>query len=187
MASTAANYASRIIQRSLSSRQQPARALTSRPFSTSQQQLDYESPFASFFDNIRNGRTTTGLKDDEPIDPHPPKFLKCGIDEDALRFQATHYPLRPQAPYIQENEFKITLKVNMADIPLENEVEREMLLQLVGKRYHERTNRLMLTSNKFPSRIENKRYLVDILDRLVISAKKLAKHGDSYYDVVDEK
>ena len=146
---------------------------------------NYVSPLAPFFNEIKASRTSSGLSKSEPIIP-PSKLLKCGVEEDALSFKAVHYTPSALPPYVQPGEFKVTLKVSLDDIPLKNETEREMLLQLVGNRYHKRTNRLMLTSDKFPNRIENKRYLVDLFDRLVIAAKRLASEGDSYYDSMVE-
>ena len=146
-------------------------------------QSNYVSPFASFFRAVKEGKTSSGLSETEPL-VRQSKLLKCGIAEDALSFKATHYTQSPLPPFVQRGEFKVTLKISLDDIPFENEVERDMLLQLVGNRYHEKTNRLMLTSDKFPSRIENKRYLVELLDRLVIGAKKLAVEGDSYFDSI---
>lgn len=165
---------------------QPSRAILARKFSeVTQSKSKYVSPLAPFFQEIKAGRTSTGLSETDPLNP-PSKLLKCGIAEDSLSFKAAHYTMSQLPPFVQRGEFKITLKVSLDDIPLKNKVERDMLLQLVGNRYHEKTNRLMLTSDKFPSRIENKRYLVELLDRLVIGAQKLALHGDSYFDAEEK-
>ena len=67
------------------------------------------------------------------------------------------------------------VKVALSAIPFENEQEKEVFLQIVGSRYNAKKGDLQLSSEKFASRIENKRHLVDMIERIVSSARKLAK------------
>lgn len=39
---------------------------------------------------------------------------------------------------------------------------------------------MLLIEDRFPNRIENKRYLIILLERLLIECKKLATHPDKY-------
>jgi len=133
---------------------------------------DYESPFQEFFDMIDEGRSSLGTTDDTPKPPE--KFLKCGVNEASLRFRTMHYGRTQLAPHIQPGEHRVTLKVNMEDIPL-TEVERDIVKQIVGNRVNEERGELRLASDQFGSRIENKRHLVSMLDRIVLSAQRLAK------------
>lgn len=54
-----------------------------------------------------------------------------------------------------------------------NALERQVFIDLVGSRYHG-TGDVHLIANRFPNRIENKRYLVFLLENLVAEAKRLA-------------
>ena len=60
--------------------------------------------------------------------------LKCGIREDVLRFKTTVYDRLMLAPYVQKDEYKVTLQVSMKNLPLETEVEKEIFHQIVGTR-----------------------------------------------------
>jgi hypothetical protein len=131
----------------------------------------YESPFKDFFDMIESGRSSLGTTDNSPKPQE--RYLKCGIAESALRFKTKHFGRAQLAPHIQPGEHSVTLKVNMNDIQL-TQVERDIVVQIVGNRVNDVRNELRLASNQFGSRIENKRHLVSILDRIVLGAKRLA-------------
>ena len=132
----------------------------------------YESPFQEFFDMMEEGRSSLGTTDDTPKPEE--RFLKCGVKENDLRFRTMHYGRTQLAPHIQPGEHRVTLKVHMDDIPL-TQVERDIVKQIVGNRVNEERGELRLASDQFGSRIENKRHLVSMLDRIVLSAKRLAK------------
>jgi hypothetical protein len=131
----------------------------------------YESPFKDFFDMIESGRSSLGTTDNTPKPQE--RYLKCGVAESALRFKTKHFGRSQLAPHIQPGEHSVTLKVNMSDIQL-TQVERDIVVQIVGNRVNEERNELRLASNQFGSRIENKRHLVSMLDRIILSAKRLA-------------
>lgn len=132
----------------------------------------YESPFQDFFDMIDEGRSSLGTTDDTPTPEE--RYLKCGVNEEALRFKTMHYGRAQLPPHIQPGEHRVTVKVNMEDIPL-TAVERDIVKQIVGNRINEDRGELRLASDQFASRIENKRHLTSMLDRIVLSAKRLAK------------
>jgi Mitochondrial ribosomal subunit protein len=136
----------------------------------------YKSPFKEFFDMIESGRTSFqsfgGTTNDSPK-PQQERYLKCGVKESALRFKTRHFGRSQLPPHIQPGEHSVTMKVNWTDVPL-TPLERDIVVQIVGNRVNEERNELRLTSNQFGSRIENKRHLVSMLDRIVLSAKRLA-------------
>lgn len=102
------------------------------------------------------------------------KYLKCGIAEDSLRFRTSHYGRLQLAPHVQPWEHRVTVRVGLKDMPIDSALERQLLTDIVGVgRMNGET--LQLSSNQFGSRIENKRHLVSMLDRIVLGAKRLAK------------
>lgn len=157
-----------------------------RPFSSSPTAsgTKYESPFQEFFDMIEQGRTSLGTTENTPKPQD--KILKCGVKESAMRFKTMHYGRAQLAPHIEPGEHRVTLKVSMNEIPL-TEAERDIVRQVVGDRVNEERNELRLTSNQFGSRIENKRHLVSMLDRIVLTAKRLATELDDNDDDDSQK
>mmetsp|Transcript_24781 Transcript_24781/g.37666 ORF Transcript_24781/g.37666 Transcript_24781/m.37666 type:complete len:192 (-) Transcript_24781:95-670(-) len=129
---------------------------------------NYVSPFKDFFEKIENN-------DDFGI-PHAvekeTKYLKCGIREDALRFETVNYGRLVLPPHIQPWEHRVKVRVDFRDIPLETELERKIFEKIVGSRLKNDT--LQISSNLFGSRIENYRHLVTMLDRITLGAKRLA-------------
>mmetsp|Transcript_7164 Transcript_7164/g.9304 ORF Transcript_7164/g.9304 Transcript_7164/m.9304 type:complete len:221 (-) Transcript_7164:194-856(-) len=108
--------------------------------------------------------------------PRPPsKVMECGVEEDDLRYKTTNYEKLLKPPYIHPNEHKVVLHVTLEDLTLD-EIGHEILKQAVGhNRYDLRKKELRLQCNHFASRIENKRYLVQTLDKLILSCQRLAK------------
>jgi hypothetical protein len=53
---------------------------------------------------------------------------------------------------------------------------------MVGTRYNVGKKEIKLTCERFPNRIENKRYLVLLLENLVRECKKLFAMSDKYHD-----
>jgi len=90
------------------------------------------------------------------------------------------------APYVHVREHQVILKVNLRRPGVRDDsssppcyltdLEQAILLEIVGpSRYNVQTQELRLTSNSFGSRIENKRHLTSMLDRIIISCQRLAK------------
>lgn len=130
------------------------------------------SPISEFLDlAVNHGHTALGpppkYRVSEPI------MLKCGISEDDISFKTTNYQNLIYAPYVQHQEHKVTMRVHENVLPL-NEFEKRILKEIVGNRFREDRNILQLSSDQFGSRIENKRHLTSMLDRLVFAARKLA-------------
>mmetsp|Transcript_26417 Transcript_26417/g.52641 ORF Transcript_26417/g.52641 Transcript_26417/m.52641 type:complete len:228 (+) Transcript_26417:145-828(+) len=103
--------------------------------------------------------------------------LPCGILTKNIRYKLVHLPQSTMAPHVSPGEHKVVLKIYMSGMiphPIENEYEKAALLELVGARFNTSRDELTLVSEKFPSRIENKRYLEMLLDTLITSAKSLA-------------
>lgn len=117
----------------------------------------------------RQGPTTLGTTEYEVEEP---KFLDCGVPESALRFSTTSFGRLMNAPYVHPNEHKVTLKVRTSYLPLE---DMEILREIVGSRLDEERQELRLSSDQFGSRIENKRHLESMLNRVVFAAQRLAK------------
>lgn len=154
--------------------------------STATAKNTYVSPYSEFFHNGSTSSSTSSSSSNNNI-PLPPKEgakddttpkLECGISESVLKFKTTCYDRLRLPPFVQTNEYKVTLKVHVKHLPLETEQEMEIFKQVVGNRYNEEFGELKLTSNKFASRIENKRHLCWMLDRIVLGAKGLAR-GES--------
>jgi hypothetical protein len=89
------------------------------------------------------------------------------------------------APHVQPWEHRVTMRVNLEDMNLlTTPLEHQILHELVGPRM--KGNVLQLSSNQFGSRIENKRHLVSMLDRIVSGGQgTCTRHSNpnrSYYD-----
>ena len=101
--------------------------------------------------------------------------LKCGIPESELRFRTVSYGRYQLPPYVAPGEHRVTVQVALSAIPFKNEQEVEIFLEMVGPRFKKDKGYLQLSSEKFASRIENKRHLVDMIERIVSNAKSLAE------------
>ena len=65
------------------------------------------------------------------------------------------------------------MQVYLDDLAL-TKPEEYILIRMVAKRYNTGRREIRLTTERFPNRIENKRYLIYLLENLVAEAKKLA-------------
>jgi hypothetical protein len=70
-------------------------------------------------------------------------------------------------------DFKVTLFVSPKDLNL-SPYELKILIKMLGPRFNQGKQEIKLTSSRFPNRIENKRYLVLLLENLVSEAKRIA-------------
>lgn len=139
----------------------------------------YTSPYRDLFASMKNGVTSLGT-DHSKLKPLAEELadiprLDCGIPEHMLRFSTTCYGRSMLAPYTGRDEHKVTLKVAIKHIPLESELEHEIFLKIVGNRFVTEKSELRLSANQFASRIENKRHLCAMLDRIVNGTRLLAK------------
>lgn len=140
-----------------------------------EENFDYVSPYADLFDNMAAGRTALGSTEDDTKQGQQQRYLDCGIPESDLIFRTTSFGRFQLAPHVSPGEHRVTVRVPLASIPFENETEKRVFLEIVGPRYKAEKEVLQLSSEKFASRIENKRYLVGMLERIVASARRLAK------------
>ncbi|KAI8075392.1 mitochondrial ribosomal subunit protein-domain-containing protein [Gilbertella persicaria] len=67
-------------------------------------------------------------------------------------------------------ERKVVLSVNIDNLKL-NETEKHKFLLLSGPRYNVNTNELVMSSERFPHRKQNKKFLIDTLKKLIQEAK----------------
>lgn len=138
---------------------------------------NYKSPYADYFNSIQsknNPSSLIGIGSKKAQEEIQTATLKCGIPEHILKFKTTSYARLMLPPYVQPGEYKVTLQVYARDLPLDTPLEKEIFEQIVGPRFSAEKDELKLSSNHFASRIENKRHLCSMLDRIVIGAKRLA-------------
>ncbi|CDH54045.1 37s ribosomal protein [Lichtheimia corymbifera JMRC:FSU:9682] len=76
-------------------------------------------------------------------------------------------------------ERKVVLSVKVTDLKL-SDSERHKFLLLAGPRYHVDTDELVLSSEKFPHRKQNKKYVRDTLDALLKESKNT---NDTFADI----
>jgi Mitochondrial ribosomal subunit protein len=156
----------------------------------------YVSPYQELLDRMHaDGPTTLGttqeLLEFERMREQNQRALKCGILECNLRFTTTSFGRTLVAPHVHPTEHRVILKINTRNIPLDP-TGVLILREIVGNRYNDERQELRLSSNQFGSRIENKRHLVSMLDRIVLSCQRLAaeldrdplpKHSDNNHDL----
>jgi len=93
-----------------------------------------------------------------------------------LRFRYTTY-MGEQHPA----EPKVVVELASQDLTPKHltEAQRQTFLKLAGTRYNPQTDIIRMSSEKFSSRAQNKRYLADIVNSMI----KEAKEGDSFADI----
>ncbi|CAG8906242.1 unnamed protein product [Penicillium egyptiacum] len=93
-----------------------------------------------------------------------------------LRFRYTTY-MGEQHPA----EPKVVVELASQDLTPKylTEAQRQTFLKLAGTRYNPQTDIIRMSSEKFGSRAQNKRYLADVVNSMV----KEAKEGDAFADI----
>jgi hypothetical protein len=74
-------------------------------------------------------------------------------------------------------DFKVALMVCVDDLGL-TDSQLPVFLHMVGQRYNVGNRTVKLTSDRFPNRIENKRYLVVVLENLLRETRRLDEMSD---------
>mmetsp|Transcript_18586 Transcript_18586/g.38678 ORF Transcript_18586/g.38678 Transcript_18586/m.38678 type:complete len:137 (-) Transcript_18586:31-441(-) len=97
------------------------------------------------------------------------------IDQSHLKFKIKKYDRMALPPYHHPNEFKVILEVKVEDLKL-SQKGIEALIDIVGPRYIANKKLLKLTCNKFDTRVENRNYLLWLLDSLLQEAESF--HAD---------
>jgi len=69
----------------------------------------------------------------------------------------------------------------LRDLPL-NDEERQIFVRMVGPRIKVGNGEVKLTCDKFPNKMENRKYLVFQLEKLLKEARRLATIKDQYLD-----
>ncbi|CAM9103467.1 unnamed protein product [Phaeothamnion confervicola] len=107
----------------------------------------------------------------------PPIVLpKRTIPESALRFRVRSYfasdtgQRYPNAHGVATMNFKVTVQVYLDDLGLSPAAEAR-LHALVSNRLGVESRELTLTTQRFPNRVDNKRYLTYLLEELLLEAK----------------
>eukprot|EP00904_Undaria_pinnatifida_P011682 jgi/Undpi1/7644/HiC_scaffold_23.g10117.m1 len=78
----------------------------------------------------------------------------------------------PNIHGVHPAEFKVGLSVPVPLLGLSPK-EEERLIQLVGPRYKSKGQMLQLVSDRFPNRIDNKRFLVNLLENILVEARNV--------------
>ncbi|KAL7576372.1 hypothetical protein ACA910_018182 [Epithemia clementina (nom. ined.)] len=134
----------------------------------------YESPLDDLLDPD-SPCPIYGTRKDSPLKRFPKKYLECGLCEDALRFKTVYYGKMITLPGIHANEHRVTMMVDIKDLPLDD-LGKQILQQLVGiNRYNVHSGKVKMSAVVFASRIENKRYIVRMFDKLVLACQRLSK------------
>eukprot|EP00542_Grammatophora_oceanica_P018180 CAMPEP_0194049714 /NCGR_PEP_ID=MMETSP0009_2-20130614/30851_1 /TAXON_ID=210454 /ORGANISM="Grammatophora oceanica, Strain CCMP 410" /LENGTH=186 /DNA_ID=CAMNT_0038695929 /DNA_START=108 /DNA_END=668 /DNA_ORIENTATION=- len=128
---------------------------------------DYVSPYKDLFDLMEQGKPIM-----REIEADPPNYTKSGVDQNLIRYKTTHYGHLVLPPHVMKWEHRVTMILDVKDIPLEKPEEFAIMKEIVGQRMTQ--HRLQISSNEFGSRIENKRHLVSMLDRIILGARRLA-------------
>lgn len=143
-----------------------------------EEEAAYVSPLQDMFRRMQTSSQVSSLTEETGYEYTSPaaecKTLKCGLPESVLRFTTTTYGRTMLPPYVHPKEHSVVVKVNLHHLPL-NDVERAILKDIVGSRYNEARGELRMQSDQFASRIENKRHLVSMLDRIILSCQRLGK------------
>jgi Mitochondrial ribosomal subunit protein len=146
----------------------------------------YISPYQEFFDMIDRNETSFNATAIEAA-RRPSPVMKCGVLEDNLEFSTICYGRLQLAPHVMPLEHRVVMKVHLADLPISTQLEKVILREIVGKRLSDEKNILQIQSNIFGSRIENKRHLVSMLDRIIIGTKSLAKEMEKQEEEMEKE
>jgi Mitochondrial ribosomal subunit protein len=142
---------------------------SSSPTSRNNDAQPYVSPLGEFFHQVE---TNTTRICQISCEPPPIRYLECGIAENKIEYITGVYGRLQLAPHVQKWEHRVKLRVHWNDMNLNSQIEKDIVREIVGPRL--RNQVLQLASNQFGSRIENKRHLDSMLNRIVLGAKRLA-------------
>ncbi len=77
-------------------------------------------------------------------------------------------------------EKKVVLEFTPADMPNLTEIQRDKLRKLVGVRYNPETDIVKMSCEMFETQAQNKRYLGDLVDKLLEEARVGTPHSKSH-------
>lgn len=128
-------------------------------------------PMAQFF--------RSSWPDAKPAAPAAEAVLpKRTVSDDVLQFTLTASTQHGSAifyPHMKLNpaDRKVRMDVALRDLGLTPEQEK-VFIAMVGPRYSPGNKMIRLTADQFANRIENKRYLVTVLENLLAETRRLA-------------
>lgn len=89
----------------------------------------------------------------------------------SLKWSSQSYEKFALKPHIHPGEWKVSVRAEVASLGLD-EVGKENLKRLVGPRWEGNKGTVRLTCEQFGSRVENKRWCVSTLNKLVGAARE---------------
>ncbi|RKP07042.1 mitochondrial ribosomal subunit protein-domain-containing protein [Thamnocephalis sphaerospora] len=91
-------------------------------------------------------------------------------EQQILRFQTITHLGEEEHPL--DAKVVLTVQLNaLCRVAKLSDTERHKLLLLCGPRYDQASGELRFSCERFPSRVQNKRYLSDLLDKVIAEAK----------------
>lgn len=76
-------------------------------------------------------------------------------------------------------DFKVAVVVALADLQLSH-IEQDIFIEMVGPRFNQGKRLVRLTADRFSNRIENKKYLIYVLEKLLLESKRIAKIAHTF-------
>eukprot|EP01039_Chlorochromonas_danica_P008107 gene8107-8945_t len=134
----------------------------------------------SSFETYRPKWPIADFKENEPL-PVPPVRT---ISDDKLKFTMSATMERGTSifyPHLDSHpgDIKVRLVVKVDDLGLSRE-EIQILIAFVGKRFNSGRRELKLVADKFPNRVENKRYVTLLLEQIIAEVRKLNAERSNY-------
>jgi hypothetical protein len=108
------------------------------------------------------------------------------IPDDVLNFQmkATFTPGSSIFyPHLKHHpaDYKVGLVVKINDLNL-NKMEAAVFKEMVGPRFNQGKGEVRLTGEKFPNRLENRKYLIYLLENLLADSRRIAAVAHEFND-----
>lgn len=147
------------------------RALSSSPDLGKHTSRSSQRPLVQFF--------RTSWPDPAPAAPAAEAVLpKRTVPDDVLQFTlkaSTQHGSAIFYPHMKMNpaDRKVRLDVALRDLGLTPEQEK-VFIAMVGPRYSPGNKMVRLISDQFANRIENKRYLITVLENLLAESRRIA-------------
>ena len=80
--------------------------------------------------------------------------------------------------YLESTIYLICIfQVKLSELNL-NDTERLIFIRMVGPRFFQPENEVKLVTSRFPNRIENKKYLIYLLEILLLETRRLYREKD---------
>jgi len=132
-----------------------------------------ENVTSSWMTNPNANQKVKGTTPPLPTRTVPDSVLKFKLSTSFDHGSAIFFPHLKMNPA----DFKVALNVSIDDLSL-SPSQIAIFTRLVGPRFNSGRREVKLTSDRFPNRIENKRYLIMLLENLLIETRKLDEASD---------